>query len=55
MLVKEVKNIISTKIFVHCTDAILSIILDKPRIDIKDGVLVLQHDGHTNIYKYNEL
>lgn len=36
MTVKEIKEIISTKILAHCTDAILSIVLDKPRNEIKD-------------------
>ena len=45
MTVKEIKEIISTKIFAHCTDAILSIVLDKSRNEIKDEDYISEEDA----------
>lgn len=45
MLVKEVKEKISTKIFAHCTDAILSIVLDKPRTEISDNDYISEENA----------
>ena len=36
MLIKDIRKKISTKEFAHCTDAILSLVLEKPRKDIKE-------------------
>ena len=45
MLVKDVKTRISTKIFAHCTDAILSIVLDKPRTEINDNDYISEENA----------
>lgn len=45
MLVKNVKKLISDKEFSHCTDAILSIILDKPRTEIADEDFISDTDA----------
>lgn len=45
MLVKNVKELISDKEFSHCTDAILSIILDKPRTEIADEDFISDADA----------
>lgn len=45
MLVKNVKELISDKEFSHCTDAILSIILDKPRNEINDEDFISDMDA----------
>lgn len=45
MLVKNVKELISDKEFSHCTDAILSIILDKPRTEIADEDFISDTDA----------
>lgn len=36
MIIKDIRERISTKEFAHCTDAILSLVLEKPRADIKE-------------------
>ena len=45
MLVKDVKTKMSTEIFAHCTDAILSIVLDKPRSEISDDDFISDEDA----------
>lgn len=45
MLVKNVKELISDKEFSHCTDAILSLILDKPRTEINDEDFISDMDA----------
>lgn len=45
MLVKEIKEILSTKEFAHCTDAILSIVLEKPRTDIKEDDFISEENS----------
>lgn len=45
MLVKNVKELISDKEFSHCTDAILSIILDKPRTEINNEDFISDTDA----------
>lgn len=39
MLVKDIRTKISTKEFAHCTDAILSLVLDRPRTEIMMMIL----------------
>ena len=45
MLIKDIKNKISTNLFAHYTDAILSIVLDKPRNEIKDNDVISKTDA----------
>ena len=46
MLVKEIKKIISNEEFAHCTDGILSLVLDKPRTEIKDNDYISDEDAN---------
>ena len=45
MLVKEVKKIISNEEFSHCTDGILSLVLDKPRTEIDDNDYISEEEA----------
>ena len=44
MLVEELKKKISETEFAHCTDAILSLVLDKPRIEINNNDIISDED-----------
>ena len=44
MLVKELKDKIRDTEFAHCTEAILSLVLDKPRENIKDDDIISDND-----------
>ena len=45
MLVKDIRTKISTKEFAHCTDAILSLVLDRPRTEINDDDFISEENA----------